>query len=82
MAPLIPLTRYRSLTHRDLPLELQEGDADLRPIALLLLVASVVRVVITLLHREAFDVEATLALLCSLGLPVFLVKSWARPRRS
>ena len=75
MAPVIQITRYRAIVRRDIPLELAEGDSDLLPIAVFLWLCSVVRVALTLLHRETFDVEATLALMCVLALPLYILRA-------
>lgn len=75
MAPVIPITRYRAVARRDIPLDVPKGDSDLFPIAVFLWVCSVVRVALTLAHREAFDVEATLALLFALGLPAYMLRT-------
>jgi hypothetical protein len=78
MPPVIQLSRYRSVARNDLPLEIARGDSDLRPIALLLWIGSLIRVVLAFAHRETFDIEATLALFCALGLPLL----FRRPRRA
>ncbi len=75
MAPVIQITRYRAVARRNLPLELPKGDSDLFPIAVFLWLCSVVRVALTLAHHEVFDVEATLALVCVLGLPVYILRA-------
>ena len=74
MASVIQLARYRSVARKDLPLEMGPGDSDLRPIALLLWIGSVIRVVLAFAHRETFDVEATLALFCVVGLPLLFLR--------
>ena len=74
MASVIQLARHRSVSRRDLPLELSAGDSDLRPIALLLWIGSAIRVVFAFAHHETFDVEATLALLCLIGLPLLMTQ--------
>ena len=75
MASVIQLARYRNVAQRDLPLEIPAGDSDLRPVAVLLWIASVVRVALSLYHRQEFGVEATLALLCVLLLPGMILRS-------
>jgi hypothetical protein len=75
MASVIQLARYRSIARHDLPLEIPSGDSDLRPIAVLLWIGSVVRVVLAFWHRETFDIEATLALFCALGIPLLFLRS-------
>lgn len=75
MAPVIQITRYRAIARRDIPLELAEGDSDLLPIAVFLWICSVARVALTLVHRQTFDVEATLALMCVLALPLYILRS-------
>ena len=75
MAPVIQITRYRAVARRDVPLHVPKGDSDLLPIAAFLWICSAVRVALTLVHGQAFDVEATLALLCVLALPVYLLRT-------
>ena len=75
MASVIQLARYRSVARRDLPLDIPVGDADLRAVALLLWVGSVCRVTLALLHQQAFEAEATLALFCVVLLPFLIVPS-------
>jgi len=75
MATVIPIKRYRAIARRDVSLDLPEGDSDLLPIAVFLWICSVVRVALTLLHRQTFDVEATLALMCVLALPLYILRS-------
>jgi len=47
----------------------------LRPVAVLLWIGSVARVALTLIHRQEFGVEATLALLCVMLLPGVILRS-------
>jgi len=75
MAPVIQISRYRAIARRDLPLDLPQGDSHLLPIALFLWLCSAVRVGLALVHRQSFDVEATLALLCVLGLPLYVLRT-------
>jgi len=75
MAPVIQITRYRAIARRDVPLGVPKGDSDLYPIALLLWLFSVARVALTFAHHQVFDVEATMALLCALGLPVYVLRA-------
>jgi len=75
MAPLIPITRYRAVARHDIPLHVPEGDSDLLPIAVFLWLCSAVRVALTLVHRQPFDVEATLALSCVLALPMYVLRT-------
>ena len=75
MAPVIQITRYRAIARRDIPLESAKGDSDLFPIAMFLWICSAARVVLTLLHHQAFDVEATLALLFVLGVPLYALRT-------
>lgn len=75
MAPVIQITRYRAVSRRDIPLELPKGDSDLFPIAAFLWLCSAVRVGLTLAHRQVFDVEATLALLCVLAVPLYILRA-------
>lgn len=65
----------RSVSKRDLPLDIARGDGDLKPVAVLLWLASVVLVVLTFVHHRVFDVEATLATLCVVLIPVGLLKA-------
>ncbi len=69
MASVIQLSRYRSVTRRDLPLDIPAGDSDLRPIAIVLWVASLIRVGFAVANGQVFGVEATLALICVVLLP-------------
>jgi len=71
MANVIRLSHYRGVSRRDLPLDIPAGDSDLRAVAVLLWVGSVIRCALSLLHREQFGVEASLALICVLLLPFF-----------
>jgi hypothetical protein len=75
MAPVIPITRYRAVARHDIALDVPEGDSDLLPIAVFLWLCSAVRVALTLVHRQPFDVEATLALLCVLALPLYALRA-------
>ncbi|HEY0466590.1 MAG TPA: hypothetical protein VGC79_20420 [Polyangiaceae bacterium] len=75
MAPVIQITRYRAVARRDIPLDVPKGDSDLLPIAVFLWLCSAVRVALTLVHHETFDVESTLALLCVLSLPLYILRT-------
>jgi len=75
MAPVIQITRYRAIARRDIPLDFAKGDSDLFPIALFLWICSAARVLVALLHHQAFDVEATLALLCVVGFPWYALRA-------
>ena len=75
MATVTRIARYRAVAHRDIPLDSSAGDSDLWPIAGLLWLGSVVLVALTFVHRQTFDVEATLALLCVFALPALFVRS-------
>ena len=75
MASVIQLARYRSVARRDIPLNIPAGDSDLRPIAVVLWLASVIRVALAMFHDEAFGAESTLALGCLLVLPVLVLRS-------
>jgi hypothetical protein len=75
MASVIQLARYRSVVRRDIPLNIPAGDSDLRPIAVALWVASVIRVALAVFHQEAFGAESTLALACLLVLPLLALRS-------
>jgi hypothetical protein len=75
MASVIQLARYRSISRRDLPLEIRSGDSDLHLVSVLLWLGSLVRVALAFAHREAFGVEASLALVCVLLLPAFILRA-------
>jgi hypothetical protein len=75
MTNVIRLSRFRSVSRRDLPLDIPAGDSDLRAVAVLLWLGSVVRTTLSLAHHQAFGVEATLALLCALCLPLFVLRA-------
>ena|SRR5260221_557085 len=75
MGKLIQLAPFRqtagsttAATSHVLPSEIT-SDADLAPIAALLFVASLARVIHAFWTREPFDTEPTLALGCVIGLP-------------
>ena len=70
MGSVVHLSRYRGVTRRDLPLDIPAGDSDLRPIAAVLWVASLIRVGFALMNGQVFGVEATLALICVVLLPL------------
>lgn len=80
MASVVRLSHYRSVARRDLPLSIGVGDSDLIPVAVVLWLATVARVVLAALHHEVFGAEASFALLCTVLLPWFVVK--ARNRRA
>ena len=73
MANVVQLSRYRKVTRRDLPLDIPAGDSDLLWVAAMLWLGSSIRTLLTLEHHEVFGVESTLALVCALVIPVFLV---------
>jgi hypothetical protein len=75
MANVIRLSHYRGVSRRDLRLDIPAGDSDLRAVAVLLWIGSVIRTALSLLHREQFGVEASLALVCACSLPFFLLKA-------
>ena len=75
MASVIQITRYRAVARRDIPLDVPKGDSDLLPIAAFLWLCSAVRVALTLVHRQTFDVEATLALMCVVALPLYILRA-------
>jgi hypothetical protein len=75
MATVIPIKRYRAVAPSDVSLDLPKGDSDLLPIAVLLWTCSAVRVALTAAHRQAFDVEATLAVLFVLALPIYILRA-------
>lgn len=85
MTSPIEISRYRLLKNLRLgrpvsvaqhtPNALQ-SDADLRPMAIVFWVASVARVALGLWQGQPFDAEGSLALLCVVGIPCWLVGSW------
>jgi len=75
MAPVSPITCYRAVARRDIPLEHPQGDSDLLPIAVFLWICSALRLALTLAHHDAFDVEATLAALWVLALPLYVLRA-------
>ena len=79
MSPVIPTPGHPAI-ESDVPLDVPRGDSDLAPVAVFLWLCSAVHVVLGLLHRQSFDVGATLALLWLLALPAYLVR--ARHARS
>lgn len=74
MTNVIRLSRFRSVSHRDLRLDIPAGDADLRPVAVMLWLTSVTITILTLLHHEPFGVEATLAFVCAAFLPLLILR--------
>ncbi len=79
MASVIQIARYRSVSRRDLPLEIPSGDSDLRAVTVLLWLGSFIRVALAIAHGEAFGVEASLALVCVLLLPAFNLRARHAP---
>ena len=75
MGSVIRLARFRTIARRDLPLEIRRGDSDLFPVVLLLWLASLTRVALAFVHRSTFGVEASLAFVCALLLPVLLLRA-------
>jgi hypothetical protein len=75
MASVIQLSRYRSVSRRDLPLEIPSGDSDLGAVSVVLWLGSFIRVAIALAHGEVFGVEASLALVCVLLLPALILRA-------
>lgn len=75
MASVIQLSRYRAVARRDIPLNIPAGDSDLRPVAVALWAASVIRVALAMFHHEAFGAESTLALACIVVLPLLALRS-------
>ena len=75
MASVIQLSRYRAVARRDIPLNIPAGDSDLRPVAVALWAASVIRVALAMFHQEAFGAESTLALACIVVLPLLVLRS-------
>jgi hypothetical protein len=74
MRPVVPTPRYPAIDS-DVPLDVPQGDSDLAPVAVFLWLCSALHVVLCLLHRQSFDVGATLALLWLLALPAYLIRT-------
>jgi hypothetical protein len=75
MANVIQLSRFRGVSRRDLPLNIPAGDSDLRAVAIMLWVGSIIRTILSLIHHEAFGVEASLAVCCVIFLPLFISRA-------
>ncbi len=75
MGSVVRLSHYRGVDRRDLPLSFGMGDSDLVPVALVLWLATIARVVLAVLHHEVFGAEATFALFCAVLLPWFVAKA-------
>lgn len=75
MSSVVRLSHYRSVARRDLPLSIGVGDSDLVPVAVVLWLATIARVVLAVLHHEVFGAEATFALFCAVLLPWFVLKT-------
>ncbi len=74
MASVARLSQYRSIGHRDLPLSISVGDSDLVPVAVVLWLATLARVILAVLHHEAFGADSTFALLCAGALALVRVQ--------
>src|SRR6186997_892461 len=74
MGRLIRLSRHR--LELDEPPSSAHGDSDLVPLAIILWIGSVLRVVAGAVEGEVMRSEATLALLCVVLIPCWLVWSW------
>jgi len=77
MGRLIRLSRNRTTFERQRPAN-PPNDWDLLPVAVILWIASVARVA-SGPGPEAFQTEATLALVCVIAIPCWLFWSWASP---
>jgi hypothetical protein len=75
MENVIQLSRFRGVSRRDLPLNIPAGDSDLRAVAIMLWLGSMIRTVLSLMHHEAFGVEATLALCCAIFVPLLVLRA-------
>lgn len=75
MSSVVRLSDYRSVARRDLPLSMGVGDSDLIPVAVVLWLVTIVRVVLAVLHHEVFGAEATFALICAVVLPWFVLRA-------
>jgi hypothetical protein len=83
MGKLLQLSRSRSFrgtTSYEAPTSLTELDGGLLPVAVLLFLASLARVVHAIWAREPFDTEPTFALVFVIGLP-WLAAGWLRKER-
>src|SRR5215211_4301052 len=74
MGRLIRLRRHRQELEE--PPSSVRGDSDLVPLAIILWIVSVLRVVVGAVEGEVVRSEATLALLCVVLIPCWLVWSW------
>jgi hypothetical protein len=74
MGTLIRLSRNPPAVERSTRIE--RGDSDLVPIAIILWFSSLVRIAAE--AGETFGAEATLALVCSLGIPCWFAWEWVR----
>ena len=90
MASPIELSRHRLLkslrARRTLPLAQPSSsalasDADLRPMAIVFWAVSVARVALGLWQGQSFDAEGSLALLCVIGIPCWLVWSYSHNKQ-
>jgi hypothetical protein len=76
MGRLIQLSRRRPTLEE--PPSSVHGDSDLVPIAIILWVGSVLRVVAGAVEGEVMGTEASLALLCVVLIPCWLLRSWVQ----
>jgi hypothetical protein len=76
MGTLIQLSRRRPTPEE--PPSSVRGDSDLVPIAIVLWVGSVLRVVAGAVEGEVMGTEATAALLCVVLIPCWLLWSWVQ----
>jgi hypothetical protein len=76
MGRLIRLSRHRD-TFEQSPSNEAVGDSDLVPVAIIFWIGSLVRVIAGAVSGEVFRTEATLALLCVICIPCWLLWSWA-----
>ncbi len=57
------------------------GDSDLVPVAIILWVGSLMRVVAGAVGEEVFRTEGTLALLCVICIPCWMLWSWVQAEK-
>jgi membrane protein implicated in regulation of membrane protease activity len=77
VARLLHLSRRRT-TVEEPSSHAAVGDLDLLPAAIILWIGSVARVAAGGFEDDAFSAEATLALICVVLVPCWLLWSWAR----
>lgn len=80
MGKLILLSRQSATVEHSSSNE-RGGDSDLVPVAIILWVGSLLRVVAGAVGGEVIRTEATLALLCVIGIPCWLLWSWVQAEK-